>query len=230
MKHKAVIFDLFGTLVDNFSRREHRGVLAKMAESLSVPVDAFQDMWANETYVDRQTGGLPSTEANILYICRTLGMGPERAQIEAAVEVRVEFVRRGLVPRADAVSTLAELKEARVRLGLVSNCSSEVPLLWGETPFPGLIDTAVFSCEAGVMKPDPRIYLLACDRLNVSPGECLYVGDGSSRELTGAAQVGMSPLLIKVPYEASEDIHRPDEDAWKGQSISSLSEVLCLAL
>ena len=36
MKYKAVIFDLFGTLVDNFSRREHLGVHAKMAESLSV--------------------------------------------------------------------------------------------------------------------------------------------------------------------------------------------------
>jgi len=50
-------------------------------------------------------------------------------------------------------------------------------------------------------KPDPRIYHLALERLKVKPQDCLYVGDGSSHELTGARKVGMHPVQIHVPDE-----------------------------
>jgi putative hydrolase of the HAD superfamily len=230
MKYKAVIFDLFGTLVDNFSRREHRSVHTKMAETLSLPTDRFLEMWTRDTYIDRTTGRFPTTEANILYICRALGAEPNRAQLEAAAQMRLQLNRRWMVPRPDAVATLRELKGAGVRLGLISDCSPEVPLLWDETPFSGLFDEELFSCRVFMKKPDPRIYLLACRKLRVSPEDCLYVGDGSSRELTGAAQVGMSPVLIRTLHEATYDPDRVDEDSWEGRPISALSEVIPLVL
>ncbi len=226
MKYKAVIFDLFGTLVDNYSWPEYRAVLTQMADLLSTPVDTFREMWAN-TYVARATGELPSTEASILYVCGNLGVKPARESVEAAVKVRVEYTRRELAPRPDAVPTLTKLKEAGLKLGLISDCSSEVPLLWDETPFAKLIEVPIFSSTARLKKPDPRIYLLACERLGVSPGDCLYVGDGDSRELTGADRVGMSPVLIRAPQHNAPKI---DEDTWEGPPISSLSEVLPIAL
>lgn len=229
MKYKAAIFDLFGTLVDNFSWQEYRAVQAQMADFLSVSMETFCDMWGN-TYQERATGELPSTEASILHICRMVGVKPDAESVEAAVRVRVGYTRQELIPRPDAVPTLVKLKEAGLQLGLISDCAPEVPLLWSETPFAGIIDEPIFSCSVSLKKPDPRIYLLACDRLNVSPGDCLYVGDGSSRELTGAAQVGMSPVLIRAPHEATPDTARIDEDTWEGPPISSLSEVLPIAL
>ena len=45
MKYQAVIFDLFGTLIDNFSLREHQSVLAQMASVLSAPPDDFTRLW-----------------------------------------------------------------------------------------------------------------------------------------------------------------------------------------
>ena len=69
------------------------------------------------------------------------------------------------------------------------------------------------------MKPDPRIYLRACDELGVEPGECLYVGDGANDELAGAQRVGMRPVLI----------HRPEEKPqWDGPRITSIPDVLDL--
>jgi len=141
--------------------------------------------------------------------------------------VRVEYTRRELAPRPDAVATLTRLKEAGLKLGLISDCSSEVPLLWDETPFARLIQVPIFSATARLKKPDPRIYLLACERLGVSPEDCLYVGDGDSRELTGAAGVGMSPVLIKAPQHNAPKI---DPDMWAGPPVSSLSEVLPIVL
>ncbi len=76
-------------------------------------------------------------------------------------------------------------------------------------------------------KPDPRIYRIATDQLGVEPETCLYIGDGSSGELTGAAQVGMHPILLNLP-ENNPDAHQIDKEDWNGPAISSLSEVLML--
>jgi putative hydrolase of the HAD superfamily len=74
-------------------------------------------------------------------------------------------------------------------------------------------------------KPDPRIYDLVCRQLGVEPDRCLYVGDGSSRELTGAREVGMTPILISVPTD-QYFVEREDASEWTGPVVESLSEVL----
>jgi putative hydrolase of the HAD superfamily len=66
------------------------------------------------------------------------------------------------------------------------------------------------------------------EKLRVKPQDCLYIGDGSSRELGDALQVGMYPVLIRVPYETSEDSARIGEEDWEGTVISSLKEVIDL--
>jgi len=225
MKWKAVIFDFFGTLVDNFSVREHERVLSEMAKVLSAPRDDFARMWV-ETFPDRATGIFPTVEANIEYICRALGCLVADALIRAASDIRLRFIRRTLKPRHGVLDTLVQLRAEGFKIGLITDCSSELPNLWPSTPFAPLIDVAVFSCHVGVRKPDPNIYRLACRRLGVAPQNCLYVGDGSSKELTGASAVGMQPLLILVPYEDTYDAYRIDMDEWRGPSVSDLRAVL----
>ncbi len=43
--------------------------------------------------------------------------------------------------------------------------------------FEQLVDTIVYSHEVGLAKPDPRIYALACERLEVAPGEMVFLDD-----------------------------------------------------
>ena len=71
------------------------------------------------------------------------------------------------------------------------------------------------------------IYRTATDRLGVEPQDCLYIGDGSSRELSGASQVGMQAVLIRAPDEVL-DAHVIDREEWQGKVISSLEDVLSL--
>ena len=94
--------------------------------------------------------------------------------------------------------------------------------MWSEASFAPLIDEAILSCSVGLTKPDPRTYQLVCQRLDVSPQRCLYVGDGGSRELTGATAMGMRAVLIRAPYDDSVGGYREE---WPGQRISTLSEV-----
>jgi putative hydrolase of the HAD superfamily len=224
MKFKAVIFDLFGTLVDNFSYQQHRDMLSEMADALAIPSQDFIGLWI-ETFRERITGIFETPQSNILYICEKVGVNPKEGQIERAIGIRREFTKNALTPRSDARDTIMRLKEMELKIGLVTDCTYEVPTLWDKSAFVELIDFPVFSCVAGIKKPDPRIYKMALDGLGVNPGDCLYVGDGSSHELTGAQKVGMHPVLIQVPYE-DETAYKVDPEEWKGPKIGALKEIL----
>jgi FMN phosphatase YigB (HAD superfamily) len=55
----------------------------------------------------------------------------------------------------------------------------------------GLERNAYRSCEEGVAKPAPDIYLRALDRLDARADTTVYVGDGADNELAGAAHAGL---------------------------------------
>ena len=88
-------------------------------------------------------------------------------------------------------------------------------------------EVSVFSVEVGRCKPDPMIYLEACWRMRVAPEDCLYVGDGGSRELTGAAAVGMTPVRLAAPDLADHLVFDADEH-FSGVSVPSLTALLDL--
>jgi putative hydrolase of the HAD superfamily len=151
------------------------------------------------------------------------------ARLERAVEMRVDFVRGVLVPRDDAASTLATLRDRGLKVGVISDCSEEVVAAWPSTPLAPLVHEAVLSAAVGMKKPDPGIYALACRRLGVEPSACLFVGDGGSRELTGATAVGMDAVLIRVPDDAGDNAFRRDAEEWTGTRVAALQQVLELA-
>lgn len=223
MRHKAVIFDLFGTLVDSFSRREYEEVLGTMAEEIGAPREAFLAAWY-ATSRQRAVGAHKSIAENVEMIAARMGIEAGAEQVAAAVQVRTDFVRRAMAPRTDAVETLRRLKEMGLKIGLISDCSPEVPLVWRETELAPLVDVALFSPDCGCKKPDARIYEMASEGLGVEAGECIYVGDGGSCELSGATAAGMRAVLIRVPYQ-DEDAHRLDAEEWDGEAVGSLSEV-----
>ncbi len=228
MKYKAVIFDLFGTLIDNFSFEEYRWTITEMATVLSAPPDDFAGLWL-DLWEERMSGVLESPVGVIEHVCRELGVNPDNAQIERATRIRFDMTRKVIRVRPDAVNVLSKLKSEGYKTGLISDCSHEMPAIWEDLPLAPLIDVAAFSCLVGIIKPDPRIYQLVTAQLDVQPEGCLYVGDGSSQELAGAANVGMSPVLIRVPGDRDyDDIYRIKPEEWGGLRVSSLSEVLKL--
>jgi putative hydrolase of the HAD superfamily len=199
-----------------------------MATVLSVPADDFVRLWS-ATRDKRATGILPSTEANITYICQELGLRIDEDTIKRAAWLRFQYTSPLLTAlRPGAVETLSQLKSEGSCTGLISNCAPEVPLLWQKTALAPLIDIAIFSSCVGLSKPDPRIYRLATDRLQVEPANCLYVGDGDNDELSGATQAGMRVVRITVLLEDVDDDPRTIKREWHGPVISSLREVLTL--
>jgi putative hydrolase of the HAD superfamily len=227
MKYKAVIFDLFGTLVDNFTSSEYQQVLADMSRALNAPPEDFSKLWRG-SFNMRATGTHKTEQESIRYICGELGVPLTREQVERASWIRRDYSTKTLVPRLQAVPTINRLKSLGFKVGLISDCSPEAPAAWPHTPFNGLFHTTIFSCEVGTKKPDPKIYLMACEKLGIKPEDCLYVGDGSSHELTGASSVGMHPVQILDPGENADTHFIDREENWRGPVITSLQEVLNL--
>lgn len=61
------------------------------------------------------------------------------------------------------------------------------------------------SSKAGVRKPDPRIYLMMCEKLGVEPGECIYLDD-LGINCKPAAQLGMHAIKVTSGEQALADL------------------------
>lgn len=226
VKHLAVIFDLFGTLADNFSTREYEETLVQMASVLSIPPDDFKRGWYSSSKA-RNAAMPQNLEDRVEYICAGLGAQREKKQVRDAAMIRFDYIRWVMKPRLDSIEVLSRIKEKGYKLGLISDCSDEIPVIWPETPLASLFDATVFSCLVGFRKPDPRIYQLAAERLSIPVERCLYIGDGGSQELSGALRAGMRPVLIRLDAESTEG-HLINREHWVGLTIHSLKEILTI--
>ncbi|MHA2179936.1 MAG: HAD family hydrolase [Promethearchaeota archaeon] len=225
MKYKAIIFDLFGTLVDSYSVQGYNKLLTNMASALELPHEDFSKIWRDTTY-ERGTGIFKTTEESIRYICDMLKVSIKDENVRKCEQIRRETTHKALTPKNRAVDTLKMLRGLGYKLGLITNCSAEVPSMWKNTEFSQLFDVAIFSASVGMKKPDPQIYNLAFEQLGVEPNDCLYFGDGDSNELLGASQLGMKAVMIRDPNEL--DPYRLVEVDWDGPRIENFIEIMDL--
>lgn len=225
IEYKAVIFDLFGTLVDNFPASKSFRNLSKMASILGVPPEVFAEEWRKDFAV-RMTGVVKKRQVCINNICQRLGVKPADAKIDKAASVRFGLNKKEVAAiKPGALEVLSYLKANGYKTALLSNCSMETTILWPKTKLARLIDVPVMSSAEGIMKPDPRLFQIALKKLAVKPKDCLYVADGMGQELITAGKLGMTAVKIDVPHDSE---YEHDRETWQGITITSLKEVLNL--
>lgn len=219
----GILFDLYGTLIPSGTKESRDELSRKMAGILEVDPDGFAEAIV-DSYDDRMTGRLGSLAETILCLAQGIGGSPSRAAIEKAIEMRLDLTR-SLLEDTWALDVLDQFHKAHIPIGVISDCSAEVPDVWEDTALAKLVDAAAFSCKVGICKPDPRIYWEAIRQLNVDPLRCAYVGDGFNDELYGARNVGMRAILVE------SDSPRRDP-SWGGErvgTLEALAELLELA-
>lgn len=227
MRWKAVIFDLFGTLVKGADQVNHTSYLDQSISMLGADADQFRKCWAGKEMIDlRATGKLASPCEILSEACRRCNLSPSEQALQAAIDLRRQAFETWLEPRSDAHQVCWSLKKQGIKLALMSDCTADVPDLWPSLSFSKLFDAVLFSCILGIRKPDQRFYAIACEKIEVQPEHCLYVGDGASRELSGATQAGMQAVLIAATDHQDEVLPREDAHVWTGPRIHSLTEVL----
>ncbi|MFE0522708.1 HAD family hydrolase [Streptomyces sp. NPDC058954] len=112
-------------------------------------------------------------------------------------------------PYPDAAEVLYALCERGLGIGVVSNIGWDPRPVFEAHGLDRFVDTYVLSYEHGIQKPDPRLFALACEALEVEPHEALMVGD--SREADGgAAALGCRVHFVDhLPVAQRPDALRP---------------------
>lgn len=96
----------------------------------------------------------------------------------------------------DTGAVLDELRELGYRLAVVSNADGRVERLLEDVGVRDRFEFVLDSHVVGIEKPDPRIFLEACERLGLEPGQCLYVGDLYPVDVVGARAAGLRAVLL----------------------------------
>jgi 2,3-bisphosphoglycerate-independent phosphoglycerate mutase len=186
---KAVVFDLWSTLLQSSKRKEWE--LVKKALGITMPYEEYQDLqvihWSTSNQMDER--------AYYAFFMKKLGLpADEKAVARLARIWRTRREETKLFP--DAPATLAQLAKKHP-LAVVSNTEPDGPrLIEEEKGIAKFFKAIVHSCDAGLRKPDPRIFALAAKRLGVKPGECVMVGDNPFHDVEGAQKAGMRGVLV----------------------------------
>src|SRR5262245_37438928 len=110
MTQKAVIFDLFGTLVDNWPADDRKTLLAGMAAELGCAFESLFHTW-DEHRGQRDTGVFATVEDCLCAACEGMETAATENQIARAAALYSAFAVQCLTPREDAVSTIQRLRE-----------------------------------------------------------------------------------------------------------------------
>lgn len=223
--YRAVLFDFFGTLTLGVRRGPAHAHIARWLGCEPVAFTAALD----QSFPTRARGGYGSPAKALRRVTATAGARPDEYRLAAALAARLAAVRADTRLRDEALPVLAELRARGVGTAVVSDCCHELPQLLPTLPIARYLTATVFSIEVGTCKPDPKMYLTACRMLETPPRDCLYVGDGGSRELTGARAVGMAAVRLNAPDLAGHLVFDADQ-GWAGPSARTLREAVSPAL
>ena len=181
---------MFETLITLFTEHTYFGEDA--ASDAGVDPVTYRKVW-HENEKDRTTGKI-TIEEGIAETLKKLGVYSDEL-LNTIVSKRLFALTETFDQIPDeSVQLLEELKKRGVKVGLITNTfSDERDLIRKSKLFP-YFDATRISYEEGVLKPDPQMYLSIMEELGVKPEECLYVGDGGSKELFAARDLGMTAL------------------------------------
>jgi putative hydrolase of the HAD superfamily len=220
---RALVVDLFGTLVPKWSTELSMAARRRMAGHVGVEERAFHDAWGVR-WQDRELGRI-GPEENLFEIVQQLAPAAGADAVMTLLGIWTGFVREQLRPRPEALLALEAARAAGLRIALASNAGPTVPPLFLETPLARLVDRAVFSCTLGVAKPDARFYAGVSEELGVPAEACVYVGDGADNELQGARSAGMIPVLLRIDSEIELEGLPPGAAAWSGPVIRCFADI-----
>jgi putative hydrolase of the HAD superfamily len=222
---QAVVFDFYGTLTVHATAATRRKGADRVAEALGVAPDSFFDR-LSATFTERATGRRGDLAQTLAWVAQGCGHEPSEEQLSAAcAERRAVETSFAEMLRPDAFATLSSLRERGLRLGVISDCTHELPEYWSRLSVAELVQAVVFSVLVGERKPHHSLYKLACDALDVAPVDVVYVGDGGSNELSGAQAVGMTAVKLLADDAMDALVYDP-EPAWAGHVIHNLSDLV----
>ncbi|WP_110933237.1 HAD family hydrolase [Paenibacillus bouchesdurhonensis] len=191
---KAIIFDLDNTLLDRTST--FRSFTNVFIETYFNHLEMTQEICERIIYLD-QDGYKDKSELFSQLIDELPWSGVIPQKLDLLNFYTTEYVKCAiLMDRAREVITHFRKKYT---MALITN--GQTLIQHGKINQLGIrddFDLIIVSEEAGVKKPNPRIFEMAIEELQLKPEECVYIGDHPINDIEGAARIGMETIWIKV--------------------------------
>jgi len=192
LPYKVILLDLFHTLVDVGAAPGASGRYT--ADILGLSREAWNRACFGDSHdICRPTDQLTVIRALAHSLDPTI---PEALIREAAEERQRRFDHALLSVPPQVLASLQELRAMGLRLGLLSNASTDEVRAWRDSPLAPCFEQAFFSWECGCAKPQAAFYHHALSRMEVASDACLFVGDGGSNEHQGARELGIDNVLL----------------------------------
>ncbi|HLL28885.1 MAG TPA: haloacid dehalogenase type II [Xanthobacteraceae bacterium] len=201
---KALLFDVFGTLVD------WRAGIAREAEKYLAPLghavdwSAFADAWRAEyqpAMEEVRAGRIPFSKLDVLHRYNLERILPHFG-VKSAPEKTLAALNLGW-HRLDAWPDVSKgLNRLRKNFLIAPVSNGNISLMVDLARHNGFPWDAILGAEvAGDYKPKPRVYLAACEAFDLPPQQCVMVASHSS-DLAAAAACGLGTAHIARPDEA----------------------------
>lgn len=188
---KAILVDLFDTTI-YCSWSELR---REMAITSGAPVSDFLEGY-RQTQAERNIGKYGSERRDLEEITRAGGVKLTERQISSLIEFERDYLSSHGDYYPDVEDFLRSAKLAGLVTGVISNCSRGAKTLIDRLEVRKHVDLTLLSFDVGLRKPDREIYRRALRKLNVDPGQTLFIDD-QPKFCVGATAVGMNALLIR---------------------------------
>ena len=195
----GVVFDVHSTLVDQGSADDWLDRALAIAptplpDAQRAELVGFLDrIWEGARVADPESTRDLSFEAHarVFHALIEGGPGVEAALGEALYDVMLDSWHA----YDDALPTLRSLREAGLRIALISNAGMPVRTVLDREGITPLVDAIVLSYEIGAVKPDPRNFRAALDAIGLRAEQVLMVGDSGTDDV-GGSPIGMRTLIL----------------------------------
>jgi HAD superfamily hydrolase (TIGR01549 family) len=209
---KTMFFDFGGTLMDNQTdERAHLEIASRAKERWGL-TGTPKEIWNEckrfakpmEERLDEEW--IPSKIRMTAAFEKILGRKMNRFEKEWFLYEYDRAHRLYVRLFPETVDVLKDLSKKGLRLGIISNIDDD--FLYSELLRTGIIEfftSITTSCGVGFGKPNPRIFNIAIQRANVTPGESVHIGDSIENDIIGARNVGMKTIFIGAkPYNGAD--------------------------
>ena len=196
MSIQAVIWDVGGVI----ARTEDLAPRDQLAQELGVTRQRLNELFFSGPQGTRAQKGEISIPELMGYIRRELNLAPGTYP-----DLRDRFFGGDRVDY-DLVDTIRGLRPG-YKTGIISNAWSQLPELLASWGILDVFDAVIGSGDEGVMKPDPRIYHLALERLDVQPSQAVFVDD-FIENIHAARNLGMIGIHFQNRAQALSELQQ----------------------
>ncbi len=246
MTVRAVVFDLFDTLVDlsmdglppvQVGERRIPSTIGALHALVREHRDLSIEVLADEIWAVDKAERAPRAERGKEFptlermelLCARLGVRDERlpAQLTAT---HMGMLRTQVSPLSHHPEVLRELKGRGLRLAVCSNFSHSQTALrvLEDAGLRWLFDSVIVSDAVVWRKPRPEIFRATLGALDVTPGETLHVGDSLKADVGGAAPLGIETAWITRQIEDPKAASSAYEGPAPDHVVADLAELLDL--